>query len=515
MVEMVEEEVIRGRSKIAGNSVSLAVSGAAGMIFTLVQLSILSRTLDGELFGAYVALRGLSLFLATIILIGLPQVIIRFLPSFQNRGEVSRALRLFIYSSVVVLCFGFLIFLSIDRLKGLLSDAQAAFLTDEVLFWMAVSSVAIALKLILYGGFSGLREMRLQMIFEICYLAALTGLIFIYKSSLSITVLFRMISILNGAVYLAGAPVLIRYISRLIGKVSRRETPGVVQPAFLSYTGYSLLLSFVALAFTDFDRFVMSSVLPFSAISIFHVASRISGLIKRFLGFPVVALQPEVTRIYEEGRWDQLPAKIALFTKITVIASFFFAVLAAISGEEVIHILSGSKYSQAYPVMLVLLVSIPIAAFIAPVLSAMRGLNHIKWAALCDFLWMAVYFGSFYFFATRWGIMGMAMAQVLASMAQMSAAVALSKREGFYGGLGHGTCRAVIAFLLIAPPWILLLRNLGLYAVLISIAVSPLVLRTVLVRLRVFDHLEVETLSKMVSRKTLQRLLLWLIGPGV
>lgn len=184
MVEMVEEEIIRGRSKIAGNSVSLAVSGAAGMVFTLVQLSILSRTLGGELFGAYAALRGFSLFLATIILIGLPQVIIRFLPSFQNRGEVARALRLFIYSSIVVLSIGLLIFFSLDRLKSILSDRQTAFLTDEILFWMAVSSVTIALKLILYGGFSGLREMRLQMIFEICYLAALTGLIVIFQQSL-------------------------------------------------------------------------------------------------------------------------------------------------------------------------------------------------------------------------------------------------------------------------------------------------------------------------------------------
>ena len=100
MVEMVEEDLTRGRSRIAGNSISLAVSGAGGMVFTLIQLSILSRTLDGELFGAYVVLRGFSLFLSTIILIGLPQVIIRFLPSFQKRGEEARALRLFTFSSV-------------------------------------------------------------------------------------------------------------------------------------------------------------------------------------------------------------------------------------------------------------------------------------------------------------------------------------------------------------------------------------------------------------------------------
>ncbi len=511
---MAEEEIIQGKSKIAGNSASLALSGAAGMVFTLVQLSILSRALDGEMFGAYVALRGFSLLLATVILVGLPQVIVRFLPSFQSRGEVSRAIRLFIYSSLVVLCLGLLVFLFIGRIGSLIPDASPVLVTDRILLWMAVSSLAIALKLILYGGFNGLREMRFQMAFEVCYLGALTGLIFSFRDSLSIAALFRMISFLNLAVYVAGAPVLIGYMNRVIGKAGPIDSPAVLQPGFLSYTGYSILLSFVALAFTDFDRFVMSSVLPFSAISVFHIASRICSLIKRFLGFPVVALQPEVTRIYEEGRWDQLSGKIALFTKVTVLASIFFSVLAAVSGREIILLLSGDRYAEAYPVMLVLLTGIPIAAFVAPALSAMKGLDHIRWVALCDFVWMAVYFGTFFLFVGKWGIIGMAMAQVLASVVQMSVAVAVSRKEGFYGGLGHGTCRAIAALLLIAGPWVMLSRSLGLYAVAISIAVSPLILRAVIAGLKVFDPQEVDTLKAMIRHKYVNRILAWMLSPG-
>ncbi len=40
-------------------------------------------------------------------------------------------------------------------------------------------------------------------------------------------------------------------------------------------------------------------------------------------------------------------------------------ILVAIAGREMILTISGDKYIEAYPVMLVLLIGVPIAAFIA------------------------------------------------------------------------------------------------------------------------------------------------------
>ena len=78
------------RSKIAENTIFLAVSGAAGVVFTLAQLALLSRFMDVNEFGLLVTLRGFSLLLATAILVGLPQVLVRFLPTFASRGDRSR-----------------------------------------------------------------------------------------------------------------------------------------------------------------------------------------------------------------------------------------------------------------------------------------------------------------------------------------------------------------------------------------------------------------------------------------
>ena len=121
-----------------------------------------------------------------------------------------------------------------------------------------------------------------------------------------------------------------------------------------------------ALAFTDVDRFVMSSVLPMAAISLFHVASRVDALLKRFLALPVLAAQPEITRVYEEGRWTDIASRITLFTKGMVVAALFCTALFAVIGRDIIVLLSGGAYAAAYRVFLVLLPTVPVAAVVLP-----------------------------------------------------------------------------------------------------------------------------------------------------
>ena len=84
-MEVAEKMTGENRSRLAGNAISLTIAGAVGMLFTLIQLSILSRYLDGDSFGLFVALRGFSLLFSTLILAGLPQAIIRFFPSYQKK----------------------------------------------------------------------------------------------------------------------------------------------------------------------------------------------------------------------------------------------------------------------------------------------------------------------------------------------------------------------------------------------------------------------------------------------
>ena len=136
-------------SKIAENTVSLAVSGAAGLVFTVIQLGLLSRFLPGDIFGFFVALRGFSLLISTVLLVGLPQVLIRYLPSFQTRGDRWRALWLFVVSTFTVLALGGLLYLGTDWWRGWMPEAMHPLVGGrEITLWMLMRSLSIQVSLV-------------------------------------------------------------------------------------------------------------------------------------------------------------------------------------------------------------------------------------------------------------------------------------------------------------------------------------------------------------------------------
>lgn len=509
---MAEKALVNDKSKIAENTVSLVVSGAAGLVFTVIQLGMLSRSLTEEHFGLFVALRGFSLLLSTIVLFGAPQVLIRYLPSYQSRGKQWRALFLFGVSTCTVLALGAILYAGRDLWRGWIPEGLGSLLPGTIILWMLLASITLALKLLLYGGFSGLREMRMQMFLEPLYLCALTVYIFIARDTLTVRRLFQVIFLFNGIVFCVGLPVFIVLVHRLIGAGGAGGRAGVVTPAFVPYWGGAIALSFVALAFTDVDRFVMSSVLPVSAISLFHVASRINGLLKRFLGMPVIAAQPEITRVHEQGRGGELTGKIGLFTKGIFTASILSAALVAVVGDDLLGVLSGPAYRDAYRILLVLLPTVPIAGVAAPLLITMRSLHFMHWAVLCDFIWMAGYFGTFPLFVSWWGVVGMGVAQIAATVIQLIVAVSLARREGFYGGFAPSLLRLLIVVAVAVPIGMLITWRLGTAASIACIVLFPLACKVVVQAIRVFAEGEKRQIVGLVPGRPGRRLGAWLLS---
>jgi O-antigen/teichoic acid export membrane protein len=511
MARVAEEKPVKGRSKIAENTVALTAAGALQMVFTLIQLGVLSRHLGGEKFGLYVALRGFSLLAGTVILLGFPQVLVRFLPSFQSRGRRGSAAGWYALFCAVVAVLGAAIYVTAGRWSGVLPDNLSA--PGDLVGWMVIASAAMALKLLVYGGFSGLREMRMQMIFEISFQVLFTGLILIGRDALDVKTLFMALSAINLLVWAIATPVYLGLVRGSFGDAAEPAAGNIVLPSPAGYWGSALALSYVALAFTDVDRFVMSSLLPVAAISVYHVASRINQLLKRFLGFPVVALQPELTRIYEEGRWDDLSGRIVLFTKASVIAALGMAAVAAAAGGEVIELISGSEYSAAYRILLVLLPTVPAAAFIAPLTAAMRGLHYMRWAVVCDLAWMAVYFAGLFILVPRIGLVGTAAAQVAASAAQAAAAVSLARRENLYAGGGLAEIfKALAVSAVFALAGGAACHAWGLPAAAACIVLAPFVLRLSMRWLGLFTPGEAARLVEMLKGKPGTGLARWLLS---
>lgn len=514
MARVAEETVESGGSRLAENTLALAVAGALQMVFTLIQLGVLSRYLGGEHFGLYVALRGFSLLLTTVILIGFPQVLVRYLPSFQRRGRRGSATGWFFLFSSAVIVLGAVVLWAAPRWTGIMPDnLVVSGLSGETARWMILASVALALKLILYGGFGGLREMRLHMIFELAFQVLFTTLILLWRSRLDVELLFTAMFALNALVWAAGIPVYLAIVRKRFSRGRRSAVEGIVLPSPAGYWGSALALSYVALAFSDVDRFLMSALLPVAAISVFHVASRINQLIKRFLGFPVVALQPELTRIYEEGRWDDLSGRIALFTKASVMAAMALVSVAAATGGEMITLISGSEYPGAYRLLLVLLPTVPAAAFIAPLTAAMKALHYMKWAIVCDLSWMVVYFAGLFILIPRIGLFGTVAAQLAATAAQIVAVVILARREGLYSGIGGTAIFKVLAVsILFACGGAAACAVWGLPAAAACIMLAPFLLRTAARRLSLFEPGEVRMLFEMLRGRPGSGLVRWVLS---
>ena len=507
---MDSKEMSAGRgSRLAENTAALTAAGAAQIFFTLVQLGILSRALGAERFGLFVAQKGFALLAATVMLLGLPQVLVRFLPSFQSRGQKGRAAAWFLVFCVAVGSIALTLHLTSESWSGIVPGFAAGGTGGEAFRWILLAAAATALKLLLYGGFAGLREMRMQMIFEMVYQVALTAWILAVRARVDIPTLFRMIAVLGASVFAAGLPVYMRFVSRMDGFASE-DGGRIAIPSPAGYWGYALVLSLAALAFTDVDRFVMSSLLPLAAISVYHVSSRMNQLLKRFLGFPVVALQPELTRIYEEGRWSDLSGRILLFTKVTLVAALATTALAAAAGREVIILISGEEYAGAYWILLLLLPTVPAAALIAPLTTSMRALHFMGMAVVCDLAWMAVYLAGMFVLIPVLGLPGTAAAQLAATAAQAALALALARRIGFYGGAGGAGMLWVLAVSAVfALAGAAATFRWGLPAAAACIVLSPFVFRETVGRAGVFEPGEREMVATLVPPGAARKAVAW------
>jgi O-antigen/teichoic acid export membrane protein len=355
--------------------------------------------------------------------------------------------------------------------------------------------------------------MRMQMVFEVAFQVVFTAVIVAGREHLDVKTLFAAITFVNAAAWAAAVPVYIAMVRKGFASPAGPAAADVFLPSPAVYWGSALALSYVALAFTDVDRFVMSSLLPVAAISVYHVASRMNQLIKRFLGFPVVALQPELTRIYEEGRWDDLSDRIGIFTKASVIAALAVSAIAAAVGGVLIRLVSGAEYAGAYRLLLVLLPTVPAAAFIAPLTAAMRALHYMRWAVVSDLAWMAVYFSGLFLIVPWIGLTGTAAAQLAASAVQAAVAVCLARREGLYASAGaEAMMKALAAAAAFALAGSAACAAWGIPAAAACIVLAPFILRFAARKLSLFDGSEASRLVEMLRGRPGTGLVRWILS---
>ena len=213
----------RGRSRFVSNTAALAASTAVSAVMTLVQVKILAaHLLPGE-FGAFAALRGFSLLVAMLAANGLPQLLVRFLPLHESRKQFARAV---VLSGV---CFFVPLFLL--TVFVFIVEANRSFFFDflpagwqigagestGMFLWFYATTLGVTLKLVMYGGFNGLRRLPVQVTLEVTSLAVQVVWIFLWRDQLTVTRLFMILGVTSLTACAVGLP---WYFARLYRDVS-------------------------------------------------------------------------------------------------------------------------------------------------------------------------------------------------------------------------------------------------------------------------------------------------------
>jgi len=436
------------RSRFLGNTVALGASMVVATGLTLVQMKILAAHLSLATFGLFASLRGLSLLVSMLASNGFPQLLVRFLPEQAAQHTRARALRLSGTSLVVTLGLCAVLLAGVLLLPGVFfHQVSAGEPLRPLLLWFSVTTVAVALKLVLYGGFNGLRRFGSQTVVETISLGWQVAWMVAEAQSLTLTRLFEITGVTSLVTVLVALPWYLRALARDIEPSRDHEASG---ESYAHYWGGALGLSLVALAFTDVDRWVLSGVLALEALSLFHVASRIARLANRFIAIPVLAFQPEATRLYAEGRRDALDLSLRTFFKANVLLGVLAAIGIVVYADPLIRLASNAGFRGARTTLCLLAIAAPVTAMTASLTAVMKALDGVRAALYCDLAWAVVYVVGLLTLTRLIGVEGTGAAQLAASLVQVLLAFRLATlRPGVavaLATLGRALASAAAAF---------------------------------------------------------------------
>lgn len=330
---------------------------------------VLARTLGVEAFGVYTFIYAIIKIIAIPTELGLPNLLIRFIPQYHVNEKWGRIKGLLTFTNGAVLTISILVIsVSLTLLYSGIIDFNAV--KSQTFLWGLALLPILALGNIRGASLRGFRYFLLGLIPESLlrhtfFIGLL--LIFFYINGGKITapegMMYQAIAALGG--YIIGAYWLLKYIPPEVKKAQPkyeyRHWTKVALP-FLLIGGVQIIMGKIDI--------VLLGILRTSAeVGIYEVAYKAAALVAFSLGAFNFILGPYFSRYYNNNQMKDLQ-KIATFSVVlngTIalgVAAFFM-----VFGEFVLEFVFGHKYSKGYYVLLILT-----AAQLSSVLSGSVGL---------------------------------------------------------------------------------------------------------------------------------------------
>lgn len=491
------------------NTVALVLQTIVATLITLAQVKVLANFLPKDTFGLFASLRGFSLLLTIVAANGLPQLLVRYLPEHESKGERQRALRLSAWCVAASLLLLAVLAALVHVLRPwLLAFTETPFMGTELLAWFYAMTLGVMLKTVVYGGLNGLRRLRSQMVLETISQLALLTWVVIERDHLTLVLLFKIFGTVHMGTLAMGVPVLFSSLLRLPkdrppGAGGRREGYG-----YRPYLAWASALSFVALAFTDVDRYLLAQLLTLEVLALFHIGARVGKLANRLLGVSNLAFQPEITRLQAEGRTSGIVRSTRIFIKFNSALAALLTFAIILFAKEILLVIASGEYLAAEPLLIILALCLPPTTVTAPLTAVMKALDQVRGALFSDISWAATYVALMIVLAPSLGLVGVGFAQLCACVLQLLVALRLSSLAiglRFVTGLILRLLFAgAVAFL---PVWLtgMVVPGVpGVYVVLVKIvffAAGLYIFRGLIRKMSVFTAEERDTLCSMFESR--------------
>ena len=398
--------------RVIRNTFFLYLSLLGGLILTLLQLKILYVWLEPRVLGEFFTVVAFSRITAGIILLGIPYVLVRYLPKFHANEESDKMfslLLLLIFSYIVlatlayilIFLFGYKLSISIYKNEVIGKYLSFAFLVFSVVTFFSI----------IFMSFNGLRKMHLGAGLNLLYLFLLTFLLFVFREILSISLVLEIYLISVIPSIIIGILLLCREFKR-----PKLVKFNLLFKEILPYWKYTIALGFLTSLFTHLDRLLIGYFLSMPMVALFTVASKIKGWVARILDIPMEALTPEMSHSWEKGSKEVLGRDLKLIIKLLFFLGCMATTPVLICGKEIINIISTPEYLGAWVPLWFLGISMILSCIYMPIVSAMRAIGKISLLLITHIIWVFTYVGSILMFIRQFEVAGVGAAYLLATI---------------------------------------------------------------------------------------------------
>lgn len=373
---------LRGSSTLlAGRLLALAVDFAVHVIIV--------RYLTKQDYGAFSYALAVASLLSTVVVLGLPETLGRFVPVFQERRAGGRLLGAVLIALAIVTGVGLLCVLVVvgaeDLVSGALASADASVLLAILILLVPLDGVNLVLQS-LFAALGRVRAIFLRQYVIVPGLRLIVAIALVSAGGEAQFLAIGWVSTSAAGLLFYGALAGGSLRSALRRRTARIEWPvreivGFAVPVFLTNVFWIVLLAFSTIALGvmvgESDVAEFQAVLPPARLNYLALAI-----------FAILFL-PTIARQHEQKRFDDLRQTYIATTMWLVVLTFPIFALTTVFAPEFVATFFGAEYESSGLVLILLAAGYYVHTAAGPNSATLKVFRQLRYTVVIDLLALA------------------------------------------------------------------------------------------------------------------------------